>query len=448
MINFRNKGGFLKAIVERQYRAWKHEDIGYRAAFLGRMRNAINRYQQENNKYPNQEEYDKLQSKVYDEVNMLDTPEHWEINKANTLEQLFDNLNALHKKARNKDLVINKRYEELSKVTDIIDPDKFPIFSLIERYADEDLVSIWEYKPELLEEARKDIGFSLQVKQSKIEHHDAGDGVFLSCVEPGTKVCKGTLLGIVPGIIQSSYELPPQEDPRVEKSYLTCYDDTSIKFDAFLPYPLNFGYSLEEVYSNRESTEEHRKDKTGLTEVPGEFFNPYAVGHKINHPPPETPVNVILSDLIIPKAFFPDYLRQYLPYISLSSDKENKFVAEYYHNDCIHGIGILAAEDIVDGEELYCDYFEFQRYSMSFTPDWLIKPPPLSPYLTKFEYENNFSFLAKIIDAYIVSKQGNVYEEFLKKVKHDQDEHNLLKQTVIQDRINAAKNKVKKEQKA
>ena len=72
---------------------------------------------------------------------------------------------------------------------------------------------------------------------------DAGDGVFLSCVEPGTKVCKGTLLGIVPGIIQSSYELPPQEDPRVEKSYLTCYDDTSIKFDAFLPYPLNFGYS-------------------------------------------------------------------------------------------------------------------------------------------------------------------------------------------------------------
>jgi len=72
---------------------------------------------------------------------------------------------------------------------------------------------------------------------------EAGDGVFLSCVEPGAKVCKGTLLGIVPGIVQSSYEMPPDEDPRVEKSYLTCYDSTTIKFDAHLPYPLNFGYS-------------------------------------------------------------------------------------------------------------------------------------------------------------------------------------------------------------
>jgi len=53
MIGFRNTGGFLKSIVEKQYRAWKHEDVGYRAAFLGRMRSAIIRFQQENNKYPN-----------------------------------------------------------------------------------------------------------------------------------------------------------------------------------------------------------------------------------------------------------------------------------------------------------------------------------------------------------------------------------------------------------
>ena len=37
----------------------------------------------------------------------------------------------MHKKCRNKDLVLNKRYEELSAVTDIIDPNKFPIFSLM-----------------------------------------------------------------------------------------------------------------------------------------------------------------------------------------------------------------------------------------------------------------------------------------------------------------------------
>lgn len=37
----------------------------------------------------------------------------------------------MHKVARNKELVINKRYEELSESTAIIDPDKFPIFNLM-----------------------------------------------------------------------------------------------------------------------------------------------------------------------------------------------------------------------------------------------------------------------------------------------------------------------------
>jgi hypothetical protein len=32
---------------------------------------------------------------------------------------------------KNEDLVINKRYEKLSEIKDIIDPDKFPIFSLM-----------------------------------------------------------------------------------------------------------------------------------------------------------------------------------------------------------------------------------------------------------------------------------------------------------------------------
>jgi len=82
----------------------------------------------------------------FSEVNLLETQEHWEINKASTLEQLFSileilnrhhlifnlgMLNIMHKKCRNKDLVLNKRYEELSAVTDIIDPNKFPIFSLM-----------------------------------------------------------------------------------------------------------------------------------------------------------------------------------------------------------------------------------------------------------------------------------------------------------------------------
>lgn len=44
------------------------------------------------------------------------------------------------------DIILNRRYEELSKITAIIDPDKFPIFSLIETLDKHDLVSIWEFK--------------------------------------------------------------------------------------------------------------------------------------------------------------------------------------------------------------------------------------------------------------------------------------------------------------
>ena len=48
----RNKDGFLKSFIDRQVRAWKHEDIAYRAAFLGRMRNAVNNYRYKENKFP------------------------------------------------------------------------------------------------------------------------------------------------------------------------------------------------------------------------------------------------------------------------------------------------------------------------------------------------------------------------------------------------------------
>lgn len=40
-------------------------------------------------------------------------------------------LNAMHKTVRGKDLIFNRRYEELSNVTDIIDPNMFPIFNLM-----------------------------------------------------------------------------------------------------------------------------------------------------------------------------------------------------------------------------------------------------------------------------------------------------------------------------
>ena len=76
---------------------------------------------------------------------------------------------------------------------------------------------------------------------------------------------------------------------------------------------------------------------------------------------------------------------------------------------------------------------------MEFTPDWLIRPPPASPYLKKYEYENNFSFFGRIIDAYLLSKKGNMYEKFVERTAHDQDPQTLLKKTLIKDKIQAKK---------
>lgn len=44
------------------------------------------------------------------------------------------------------------------------------------------------------------IGHSLEVRESEIDHHMAGHGVFLSARQQGV-VLPGTLLGLFPGII-------------------------------------------------------------------------------------------------------------------------------------------------------------------------------------------------------------------------------------------------------
>ena len=55
--------------------------------------------------------------------------------------------------------------------------------------------------------------------------------------------------------------------------------------------------------------------------VEGELVNPFALGHKINHPPKGISPNVIILDLIIPDHFFTiDYLR-YLPNAKFSTEK-------------------------------------------------------------------------------------------------------------------------------
>ncbi len=57
--------------------------------------------------------------------------------------------------------------------------------------------------------------------------------------------------------------------------------------------------------------------------VDPEFINPFALGHKINHPPPDTASNVILLDMVIPDHFFPQDYMKYLPYLKYSHDHVN-----------------------------------------------------------------------------------------------------------------------------
>ena len=58
---------------------------------------------------------------------------------------------------------------------------------------------------------------------------------------------------------------------------------------------------------------------------------------------------------------------------------------------------------------------------MDFIPEWMLRPPPLSPYLTKMEYDTKFSFFGKIIDSYLTSKKGNTYEKYIEQTSHDPD---------------------------
>ncbi len=46
------------------------------------------------------------------------------------------------------------------------------------------------------------------------------------------------------------------------------------------------------------------------------MINPFALGHLINHPPPDTPANCLLLDFDLPYSFFPSAFTKFIPYIN------------------------------------------------------------------------------------------------------------------------------------
>lgn len=116
----------------------------------------------ERNKNPNQD-LDILGKETYDYLNKLEQNEHEIVSKGNHIEQLYNQLKVLHNCTRNKQIIFNKRFEELSAITSIVDPDKFPIFNTSENLSFLDLVSCWEYYPEIKQKINKNLGFTLSV---------------------------------------------------------------------------------------------------------------------------------------------------------------------------------------------------------------------------------------------------------------------------------------------
>lgn len=59
-------------------------------------------------------------------------------------------------------------------------------------------------------------------------------------------IVKGSLLAFIPGVIYNAFEKPTHESLYVEKNFITRYDETTVKFDAKIPYPFKLGYSVED----------------------------------------------------------------------------------------------------------------------------------------------------------------------------------------------------------
>jgi hypothetical protein len=50
----------------------------------------------------------------------------------------------------------------------------------------------------------------------------------------------------------------------------------------------------------------------------------------------------------------------------------------------VRGLAIVAVKEIKDGEELFLNYIDSSFFEINDNPpDWLIKPPSFSPYITK-----------------------------------------------------------------
>ena len=150
---------------------------------------------------------------------------------------MYAQLHEINMVARHKELVYVKRLKDDENM-EIMDPNMFPISRLSNDLVKEYL-SIWDTEEgrEMRKEIELYLGHSLEIKDSKIDHHLAGKGVFLSCKRQGV-VLPGTLLGIFPGVINGPEVPCPPTPKRGVRPYIKRPDGYWIDYETEIPYPM------------------------------------------------------------------------------------------------------------------------------------------------------------------------------------------------------------------
>jgi hypothetical protein len=328
---------------------------------------------------------------------------------------MYNQLHEINMVARHVQLYYPKRLRDAAENTELMDPDMFPMNRL-----SSDLVveyeSVWETErgKKMLKEIERYLGHTLRIKDSSIDHHLAGKGVFLSCRRQGI-VLPGTLLGIFPGVINSPGTPMPPTPKRGVKPYVQRPDGFWIDYETELPYPLlpqgtNFTDHIEHFHYMDES---RGLGNQKMVRASAEAINPFAVGHFINHPPPDVAANVKLVDFDLPYTFFPSYMGKYIPYMNSNEvSMEDSSKKSTRNNEVMRACALVAQQTIAHDEELFYDYIEEKRTEIDYTPDWLIQPPHPNPYLEKKEMISNLPFAVKLLIFYDQTRKGRTFEEF------------------------------------
>lgn len=146
---------YFKRILEDQLNKKQQEDDVFRAAMLAYLHNKPT--------YP--------MDKMYQEMMDYTIAEQRAYADSNHQGQLFKHFHALHVASRNVRILSQ---EDLRMTEGLIDPDKFPIYDTLTKF--KKWRSGW---PLVMDTLKKRLGYILSVKNSTLQHVDAGKGLFL-----------------------------------------------------------------------------------------------------------------------------------------------------------------------------------------------------------------------------------------------------------------------------